>query len=335
MQSNKNQIAGVDVSKDTLEYYIADKHKGAVKNTEAGCLKLIKLFVKHKVEYIVFEATGGYEQLLAEQLEQATLEYSKAHPTKVRNFGYAQGKLAKTDSIDAKLLRDFGACLDPKKSKLPSKSLQVLAGLVTRRHQLVNLRSMEKSRLKAPLSAKVDGTTADALITLLTQQIKEIDKNIQAAATDPEFSKKYEQLTSFKGIGPICAATLLAFLPELGTVSREKIAALVGVAPYDNESGKTTGARSIHGGRKNIRDALYPPTIVAITHNLVIRSFYNKLRSQKRTHKVAAIACMRKIIITLNAMLRDQADWDNLRFSSDKKNYEKHSAEKETTKKAA
>ena len=325
MKSDDEVILGVDVSGKMLDYRLSGGGKShSVPNDERGCQQLVKICRQSQVLKVVCEATGGYERLLTRTLEQNGIGFSVVNPSKVRNFGRAKGVMAKTDPIDAKLLRDYGEALRPARTTLPTEAREVLGKLLTRRSQLVQIQSIEKNHLKAPLVNDQTLASIQTLLTTLKAEIRSIEAQItrQLEAT-PAFQEKYALLRTFRGIGPICAAMLIAFVPELGSLTREKIAALVGVAPYNNESGESQGARSIYGGRGDVREVLYMATLTAARCNMAIKSHYRKFRSRGKKHKVTAVACMRKVIVTLNAMLRDGKSWEPLRFSTAKQDYQR------------
>jgi transposase len=309
---------GIDVAKDSLE--VASDPVGltlSIPNDPQGRQKLLDSLQTHPVALIVMEATGGYERRLAGELIQARFNVVVANPRQVRDFARGIGQLAKTDSIDADVLAKFGRMVKPKPRPQPSGQIDVLAELVTRRRQLTDLLTQESNRLPMARYAKVR-KSLQKIVRALEQQIIDLDKiihdNIQS---DDGLRRKDEIVQSFKGVGPGTSGMLLSHLPELGRLNRQQIAALVGVAPWPCTSGQWIGKFKIWGGRREVRNMLYMAALSAIRTNPVIRKFYEHLTSQGKLFKVAITACMRKILVILNTLVRNNC----LRSPQPPKNY--------------
>ena len=255
------------------------------------------------------EATGGYERLLAATLASAGMPVVIVNPAQVRHFARACGELAKTDSIDAMVLARFGERIDPELRPLPDEDARALIDLVARRRQLIELRTAENNRLGHAISKRVQSSIQRVLKTL-EKEIEAIDDDIDdRIKRSPAWKADEDLLRSVPGVGPVTARTLLANLPQLGTVNRQKISKLVGVAPFTCQSGKWRGKSMICGGRTVVRNALYMAALVAIRRNPVFKAHYEKLLASGKAKKVALVAVMRKLLITLNAMLRERRAW--------------------------
>jgi transposase len=258
---------------------------------------------------IVMEATGGYERSLAGELLQAGYNVVIANPRQVRDFARGMGELAKSDTIDAGILAMFGRIVQPKPRPQPSGEGQTLAELVTRRRQVSDLLTQESNRLPMARHAKVR-KSLQKIIRALEQQIIDLDKLIRDnIESDDGMRRKDEIVQSFKGVGPGTSAMLLSHLPELGILNRQEIASLVGVAPWDIKSGQWAGQSRIWGGRMAVRNMLYMAALSAIRSNQIIRKFYQRLLSQGKKFKVAITACMRKILVILNTLVRNNCLW--------------------------
>ena len=301
---------GIDVAKDT--FHVASCPAAiniSLPNCPSGTKQLIKILQPHNISLIVLEATGGYERPIVAELLGANLKVVVASPRQVRYFARGIGEFAKTDPIDAYVLARFAQVVQPK-PKLPSSpETDELADLVRRRRQLTDLRVQELNRSQTVLHPRVRKSVRK-MIKTLDYQIAELDELIQQhIKSDDDFRKKDEILRSAPGVGPQTSATLLSQLPELGQLNRQEIAALVGVAPYDFSSGRFAGKSRIWGGRKEIRCILYMAALSAIRCNPAIHRFANRLLEQGKAFKVVITACMRKLLIILNTMLRNQTLW--------------------------
>ena len=301
---------GIDVSKASLDVAVGqDDDFWQVKNAPAGIETLVERLEELAPALVVLESTGGYEMRAASALYVAGLPVAVVNPGRVREFAKSIGQLAKTDKLDARLLAAFAEKVKPALSRLPNEEEQLLKGLVRRRRQLLEMRTAETNRLDtthrlqaSQLQSHIDWLSAE--IEALNQQIDDfIDQN-------PLWSQKDELLQSAPGVGSVLSRTLLAEVPELGHLSRTKIAALIGVAPLNRDSGSKRGKRSIRGGRPNVRSVLYMATLSATRHNPVIRTFYHRLLDNGKEKMVAIVACMRKLVVILNAMARDLRPWN-------------------------
>lgn len=297
---------GIDVSKDELEMAVCGRRRTQrFVNDEAGIATLIEAAAEWAPARIVLEATGGYERPLAAALHEAGLPVATANPRQVRDHARARGVLAKSDRIDAHAIARFGQDIQPACDEKPDKNREKRAALVARRRQLVKMRAAESNRL---------GQTADAdaaesirrMIETLDQQIAELEGQLEEATrADEDAQRQQRALETVDGVGEVTARTLINELPELGRCSRQQIAALVGVAPFDNDSGRQRGRRAIRGGRATVRATLYMATLAARRWNPVIRAHYQHLKAEGKDSKVAIVACMRKLLIHLNSLASD------------------------------
>lgn len=301
---------GIDVSKATLD--IASLPTGeswTVTNDDLGLAELTPRLVALTPVLVVLEATGGFETLAVVTLAKAGLPVAVVNPRQVRDFAKALGRLAKTDALDAGILAEFAQRVRPEPRPLPDEAAQLLDGLLTRRRQLVDMLTAEKNRLgfaRGPVKRDINRH-----IRWLEKRLKDVDGDLEdAIAASPLDQAKADLLRSVPGVGPITTLTLLATLPELGQLSRHQIAALVGVAPLNRDSGTLRGKRMVWGGRAPVRAVLYMAALVGIKHNPVLRQFYERLRAAGKPFKVAVTACMRKLLTILNAMLRQNCRWD-------------------------
>ena len=257
---------------------------------------------------VVLEATGGFEMPIAGELELVGLPVSLVNPRQVRSFARATGKLAKTDAVDALLLAQFAEAVKPPVRPLPDEETRELRALVDRRRQLLEMLTSERNRLR-PASKRV-GRLIQEHILWLKQQIDDLDKDIgELIRSSPIWRAQEDLLRSVPGVGRVLSCTLLTHLPELGSLNRGQVAALVGVAPLNRDSGAFRGKRSVWGGRSAIRSALYMAALVASQHNPVIKAFYHRLRAAGKPAKVALTACMRKLLLILNSMLKRGTQW--------------------------
>jgi transposase len=301
-----SSYVGIDVSKDRLDVAIlGEKQEKQVSNTKDGITQLVKQMVDLQPELIVVEATGGYQRAVAEGLFLAGLSVAVVNPARVRQFARACGLLAKTDKLDAQVLAVFGQKVQPKPYEGKSEAEKQLSALLVRRKQVEEMLKAEQNRLRTVspgLRASVERINA-----ILKEEKKRLDEQIRELMSEQKaWQEQSEILTSAPGVGPVTTATLLAELPELGKMDRKKIAALVGVAPMNYDSGKKRGYRKTKGGRTTVRSVLYMSTLVATRYNPVIRTQYQHLLKHGKVKKVALTACMRKFLTILNAMMRDQ-----------------------------
>ena len=305
--STQGVVAGIDVSKDWLDVAIGNESL-RVTNDVAGVSGLIERLRSAGVEWVVMEATGGYETQAASAIAGAGLRLAVVNPRQVRDFAKATGRLAKNDRIDAQVIAAFGEAIEPQVVRLPDEQTRELQGLLMRRQQLVGMRVQESNRLA--LMAGAMRKQIKSHIAWLDKAIDEVNTDITARLRNsPVWREKDELLRSLKGIGPITSSTLMASLPELGQLDRRSIAALVGVAPFNRDSGTFRGRRAIWGGRAHVRQMLYMAATSAIRSNPVIKSFYERLVGRGKPHKVAVVACMRKMLTILNAMMRSNTHW--------------------------
>jgi len=302
---------GVDVSKDKLDVAVYPTNElFAVDNNQSGADELIQMLQNFHPALIVFESTGGYELLAATTLYTAELPVVIINARQVRDFAKSVGKLAKTDAIDAKVIAHFASAVRPELRALKDKITRELAALVTRRRQLVEMIVAESNRL--PSATKPNCRDIKTHIRWLKKRLAQIDTQIKGQVSkSPIFCKKDKILQSTPGVGPTTSATLICNVPELGTLNRKKIAALIGLAPMNRDSGRFRGRRMIWGGRAHVRAVLYMSTLSAVQFNPIIHQFYNRLREAGKCHKVAMTACMRKLLTILNAMVRDQQCWQS------------------------
>jgi transposase len=301
---------GIDVAKDSFD--VASDPSGlrlSLPNDPEGRQKLLDILQTHAVALIVLEATGGYERELVADLLHAGFKVVVANPRQVRDFARGIGQLAKTDGIDAEVLARFGQVVQPQPRPQPSEQMEVLAELVTRRRQLADLRTQESNRLPQARHAAVR-KSLEKILRTLDQQILDLDKRLrQNIESDDGLRRKDEIVQSVKGVGPGTSAMLLGRLPELGRLNRQEIAALVGVAPWDIQSGKWAGKSRIWGGRQEVRNMLYMAALAAIRSNPIIQDFYQRLLSKGKLFKVAITACMRKLLVILNTLVKNDCLW--------------------------
>ena len=303
--------AGVDVSKEFLDLCVLPLGTSQrFTNDETGCVELVKVLTDAAPSRVVFESTGGFETLAVGIASAASLPVVIVNPRQIRDFAKACGLLAKTDKLDARVIALFGQKIEPEIRPLKDELAQELSALISRRRQLLDMQTAEKNRLAAAPKALREGIARH--IEWLESQICSFNDDISRFIESSSVWKaKADILTSAKGIGPVTASTLLAALPELGSVSRHQVSALVGVCPYNRDSGKHKGRRKIWGGRAAVRSVLYMATLSAVRFNPVLKAFYNRLRTAGKVHKVAMTAAMRKLLVILNAMIRDNQPWSS------------------------
>jgi transposase len=300
---------GIDVAKAQLEFACRPTGEtGAMPNAEAGIRELVTRSQGLAPTLIVLEATGGYEAVLVAALAAAGLPVVVANPRQVRDFAKATGQLAKTDAIDAQVLALFAERVRPAPRPLPDEAAEALGALLTRRRQLVEMLTAERNRLLVARPAV--RRDLQQHIRFLERRLREADDDLHTAIkASPLWRVKDDLLQSVPGVGRVVSLTLLAELPELGRLSHKEIAALVGVAPLNWDSGTLRGKRLVYGGRAPVRAALYMAALVASKCNPVIRAFYQRLRAAGKPAKVALTACMRKLLTILNAMARSGTPW--------------------------
>ena len=303
-------MQGVDISKDYLDVTIVDSDKmWRFTNNQVGIKKVIKVFQEMASIMVVFESTGGLEISLWLALNQAGINAAPINPRQIRHFAQAKGKLAKTDNIDAQIIAQYGQAMKPNPQLVPDT--QELKELMARRSQIVEMIAAEKSRFKAARQKLIKQDIQDH-IDWLQKRIHETDKELIRAIDDnPVLQEKAKLLRSTPGVGPTTTAALLIQLPELGTLNRHEVAALAGVAPLNRDSGRMRGKRTVWGGRASVRGILYMSALVATRYNPVISAFYRRLCAEGKAKKVAITACMRKLLIILNSMIKHKTLWQH------------------------
>lgn len=305
-----DHFIGIDVSKATLDIAsLPDGESWTVTNDDPGLAELTPRLVALAPVLVVLEATGGFEVRAAIALAKVGLPVAVVNPRQVRDFAKALGRLAKTDALDASLLATFAQRVRPVPRPLPDEAAQLLESLLTRRRQIVDMLTAERNRLgvaRGPVQRDIRQH-----IRWLEKRLADVDRDLRdAVAASPLSQAKADLLRSVPGVGPVTALTMLASLPELGHLSRHQIAALVGVAPMNRDSGTARGKRMVWGGRAPVRAVLYMAVLVGLKHNLVLRRFHERLRVAGKPFKVAVTACMRKLLTILNAMVRSNRRWD-------------------------
>jgi len=303
---------GADVSKASIDLgCLPATKRRKVDNKLAGFSKVIEWMSSKPDCLLVVESTGGYERELVYAVQDAGLPVALVNPRQVRDFAKGMGQLAKTDRIDADILALYGQHVKPRPlDPVPEKDRE-LAALVIRRRQLIDLRVAEENRL-GQVSDRVVQKSLRKIIDTIKKELKKVEKLIlEMLRSDDDWRKKMELLQSTMGVGEVTAATLVAELPELGSLNRQEIAALVGVAPYPDDSGQHRGKRRIIGGRSRIRAVLYMATLTAKRHNPVINQFAQRLYAAGKAFKVVMVACMRKLLVILNTMLKEKQPWQD------------------------
>lgn len=310
MTKNEEKFyVGIDVSKYELDVYILPrKIHSTYKNSPQGIHAIKKKLAHYPSAKVVLEATGGYEKQLADKLSESGIEVCVVNPRQIRDFAKALGRLAKTDKIDAQVIALFAEKIQPEARVIKSKNQAKIAELTTRRKQLLDILQMEKNRLdKASTDIK---KSLSKIIKSLEKEILVIEEKLtKLISEDAYYSKMYEQIISVPGIGEKVATTLMAHLPELGTLSNKQITALAGLAPFNRDSGTLRGVRTIWGGRAPVRSSMYMAALVATKHNQKIKAFYKRLCEAGKPKKVALTACMRKLVIIVNAMIKNNQSW--------------------------
>jgi transposase len=302
-------FVGIDVAKAQLDIAVRPSgERWAVSNDADGVVTLVEQLQPLHPTLIVLEATGGLERIATAALATAGLPVVVVHPWQARDFARATGQLAKTDALDARALAHFADVIRPTPRPLPNAQTQELRALLGRRQQLIGMRTAEQNRLAGTSGRLIQDI--EAHIAWLNARIATLDDDLETMLrASPLWRENDDLLQSVPGIGPVCARTLLLELPELGTLTRQQIAALVGVAPLNCDSGTLRGRRTIWGGRAHVRTVLYMGTLVATRFNPQIKAFYQRLLAAGKVKKVALTACMRKLLTMLNAMLKHRTFW--------------------------
>jgi len=302
-------FVGIDVSKVWLDIAIHDQTETyRVSNDDEGIAKLVQKLADWDPVRIIIEPTGGYEALVVAELGAAHLPVALVNAKRVRDFAKATGQDAKTDKLDARVLAFFGAAIKPALRDFKNEQEEHLTALLTRRRQILDMLTVEKNRLTTV--REMMRPDIQTHIQWLSSNLKRLDQEIEGLVKDsPLWAEQDALLQSVPGVGPVTAATMLGMLPELGKLNRQEIAALVGVAPVNKDSGKKKGKRRVYGGRADVRSVLYMATLAAKKFNPVIRIMYERLLKNGKEKKVALTACMRKLLVILNAMMHSGQHW--------------------------
>lgn len=310
MTERVQRVIGVDVAKDWLD--LASTASDSIErlpHTAEGIAQVLQRVRQLQAQRVTVEATGGWETALVAALADAGLPVVVVNPRQVRAYARALGRLAKTDRIDARVLCAFTCAVHPPLRPLKDEQAALLSALLTRRQQLLAMRTAEKNRLVMGAKGQV-GKNLRAHIKWLDRHLHDTDRDIQRLIeASPVWQATVDLLTSAPGVGSTTARLLVGQLPELGHLNRKQIAALAGLAPYNRDSGMHRGQRIIWGGRREVRQALYMATLSAVRSNPPIRDFYDRLKANGKPSKVALTACMRRLLTILNAMIRDQSPW--------------------------
>ena len=309
--NNQNEInVGVDTGKTQLDIYI--RPLGiyfVVSNDEGGIKEAITVIKKHKVTRVVIEATGRLEQPFIMACAKANIPFVIANPVNIKRFAGAINQKAKTDKLDAQLIAHYAEVIKPKLSELKPEQIRLMSDLLSRRRQLIDMQTMEKNRLQ--IMPKEITSSIKPVLTVLKNQLEKIDnKLLKLIESCDEYKIKNDIVQSVPGVGKVVAFNLISEMPELGYINNKEAASLVGVAPFNRESGSYKGKRMIRGGRSQIRTAMYMAMMSAIQCNPTFKKLYQRLVAAGKPKKVAIIACIRKLVITLNSMVRDGVYWD-------------------------
>ncbi|WP_085344724.1 IS110 family transposase [Vibrio sp. ArtGut-C1] len=306
----QNINVGVDTGKSQLDIYIRPLDiYFTVPNTEKGISDAIKTIKKHKPQRVVIEATGRLEMPFILACDKAKLPYVIANPLRIKRFAGAIGQRAKNDRLDAALIAHYAERVQPELTKLKSENIRLMSDLVTRRNQLLTMQTMERNRLQ--ILPKNISSTITPILTALKNQIEKVEAKIaKLIESCPEYQAKNTILQSMPGVGKVLAASLISNVPELGFFTNKQASSLIGVAPITRESGRFKGKRLIQGGRTQVRTVMYMAMMSAIQCNPVFRATYERLLTAGKPKKVAIVACMRKMVVILNSMLRDGVMWD-------------------------
>ena len=313
MDTNNNQPEiniGVDTGKYQLDIYIRPLDIFfSVSNDEKGIKDALIEIKKHSPQRIIIEATGRLEHAFILACSKENLPFVVANPLHIKRFTGAIGRLAKTDPLDAQLIAHYGEAIKPKLSQLKPENIRLMSDLLSRRRQLITMQTMEKNRLK--IMPKVLTGVIKPILTAIKNQIEKGDKKLLKIIEDcPEYQAKNDIIQSMPGVGNIVAFSLLSNMPELGTISNKQAAALVGVAPFNRESGSYKGQRRIRGGRYQVRTIMFMAMMSAIQCNPLFKAKYEQLLAEGKPKKLAIIACVRKMIVILNSMVRDGVKWE-------------------------
>lgn len=303
-------FVGIDVAKAFFDLYDHDADHGErFEYTPVGISACLKYLIDRSVDLIVMESTGGYETELAVALSDGGMPVAVVNPKRIRDFARATGRLAKTDQIDARVIAGYAASLQPPPQGVWDQQTRTIKALVARRNQLIEMKTAESNR-REHSADPIIARSITAVIRTLEKEIAKVEEQLRDQITgSPRLKQKADQLTSVPGIGETTALMLIAEVPELGQMNRRQIAALIGVAPINRDSGSFRGKRMTGGGRRNVRTKLYMPTVVATRHNPQIKQFYQRLRLSGKTTMTALVAAMRKLIIILNTMLAKNETW--------------------------
>jgi transposase len=304
-------FVGIDVAKDHLDVHLRPGDAFTVTRDGEGITSLVERMRAISPALIVLEATGGFETIVAAALGGAQLPMAVVNPRQIRDFARAIGRLAKTDALDAEVIALFAERVRPEPRPLPDDDARYLSELVARRRQIVEMMTMERNRRRT-LTGKRFLKSIDRLLAALQKELSDLEADLDDTIRGtPAWREAEDLLTSVPGVGDKLARTLIADLPELGRLSRRQIAALVGVAPINRDSGTMRGRRTTWAGRAKVRATLYMAALVASRHNKTLKSFYRRLLQAGKAKKVALTAVMRKLLTILNAMIRDQTPWQN------------------------
>ena len=316
-ESNETHFVGIDVAKDELVVHILPTNQQrTVPNSLKGINELLTLFKEIKPKQILFEATGGLERELLTNLAANGFEVVCINPRQARDLAKGLGELAKTDAVDARMLATFAQLQHFKPRPVPSRETQEMNDLVTRKQQLIDLRAKEKNR-SHDKAQKFIAKSIEKTIDFLDKQIADIDDRIKKMIDDnPDWNEKDKILQSVPGVGPKTSQVLISAMPELGNLNRQEIAALAGLAPFCDDSGKKSGERHIKGGRADVRSALYMAAFNAVHRKNAFKEYYDQLIARGKKRKVALVATMRKLLTTLNTMIKNKTQWMEHRATS-------------------
>ena len=309
--NNQNEInVGVDTGKTQLDIYIRPLDiYFTVENNDGGIKHAIKTLKKHPITRVTIEATGRLEHPFIMACAQANIPFVVANPVNIKRFAGAIGQKAKTDKLDAQLIAHFGEAIKPPLSSLKPEQMRLMSDLLSRRRQLMDMQTMEKNR--SQIMPKTISSLIKPILTALKNQIEKVDLKLQKLIKEcDEYKVKNDIIQSVPGVGNVVAFNLLSDMPELGCVNNKEAASLVGVAPFNRESGAYQGKRMIRGGRPKIRTAMYMAMMSAIQCNPKFKAIYHRLVAEGKPKKVAIIACIRKLIVIINSMVRDGVMWD-------------------------